>query len=181
MIHYAQSLLLAHLAEAAPQPIPMTPWWVVTFLWCQLRRQSGLDCTYARTRVEFWCCCPCFVAAIFWWNIQLEVPPRVEFTPHPQAGNTTGCGPNGVAFPYFLVRKYHPGGILGTTSWWQFWGVLHVRLFSSATAMMVPPFFFLLPPLVYSVLLPLLILIALDKILSRMTTWQIWPKAEKAA
>jgi negative regulator of replication initiation len=37
MIHYAQSLLLAHLAEAAPQPIPMTPWWVVTF--------CGVSCT----------------------------------------------------------------------------------------------------------------------------------------
>lgn len=31
MIHYAQLLLLDHLAEAAPRPIPMTPsWWVVT-------------------------------------------------------------------------------------------------------------------------------------------------------
>jgi hypothetical protein len=39
MIHYAQLLLLAHLAEAAPRPIPMTPWWVVTFLWCQLHGQ----------------------------------------------------------------------------------------------------------------------------------------------
>jgi hypothetical protein len=38
-----------------------------------------------------------------------------NFTPHPQAGNTTGCGPNGVVFPYFLARKYHPGGILAIT------------------------------------------------------------------
>jgi hypothetical protein len=123
MIHYAQSLLLAHLAEAAPQPIPMTPWWVITFLWCQLRGQligTGLHVRMSLflavvTRVEFWWFCPCFVAAIFWWNIQLEVPPRVVFTPHPQAGNTTGCGPNRVVFPYFLARKYHPGGILGRT------------------------------------------------------------------
>jgi hypothetical protein len=124
MIHYAQSLLLTHLAEAAPWPIPMTPWWVVTFLWCQLHGQligTGLHVRTSSflaviTRVEFWWCCPCFVAAIFWWNIQLEVPPRVEFTPHPQAGNTTGCGPNGVVFPYFLARKYHPGGILAITA-----------------------------------------------------------------
>jgi hypothetical protein len=116
-------LLLAHLAEAAPWPIPMMPWWVVTFLWCQLHGQligTGLHVRMSLflavvTRVEFWWCCPCFVVAIFWWNIQLEVPPRVEFTPHPQAGNTTGCGPHGVVFPYFLARKYHPGGILAIT------------------------------------------------------------------
>jgi hypothetical protein len=58
---------------------------------------------------------PVFCRSNFWWNIQLEVPPRVEFTPHPQAGNTMGCGPNGVVFPYFLARKYHPGGILAIT------------------------------------------------------------------
>jgi hypothetical protein len=39
MIHYAQLLLLTHLAEAAPRLILMTPWWVVTFLSCQLRGQ----------------------------------------------------------------------------------------------------------------------------------------------
>jgi hypothetical protein len=144
MIHYAQSLLLAHLAEAAPRPIPMTPWWVVTFLCGQLigtglhvRTSSFLAVV---TRVEFWWCCPCFVAAIFWWNIQLEVPPRVEFTPHPQAGNTTGCGPNGVVFPYFLARKYHPGGILAITQ--QYCMVLisrAVELFTWSACERVPP------------------------------------------
>jgi hypothetical protein len=31
-----------------------------------------------------------------------------------------GCGPNGVVFPYFLARKYHPGGILAITRWFQY-------------------------------------------------------------
>jgi hypothetical protein len=89
MIHYAQSLLLAHLAEAAPRPIPMTPWWVVTFLWCQLHGQligTGLHVRTRSflavvTRVEFWWCCPCFVAAIFGGIFNLKY--HHEWNSHP--------------------------------------------------------------------------------------------------
>jgi hypothetical protein len=124
MIHYAQSLLLAHLAEAAPRPIPMTPCMVgCHFFVVSAARTINRDwiaCTHefiscSRNMSGILVVLPVLVAAIFWWNIQLEVPPRVESTPHLQAGNTMGCGPNGVVFPYFLARKYHPGGILAIT------------------------------------------------------------------
>jgi hypothetical protein len=54
----------------------------------------------------------------FRWNLQLHLPPRVEFTPCFLAGNTMKCSSKPVVFPYFTTRKYHPSGILGTTHWW---------------------------------------------------------------
>jgi hypothetical protein len=116
MIHYAQSFLLAHLAEAVPRPIPMTPWWVVTFLWCQLHGQligTGLHVRTSSflavvTRVEFWWCCPCFVAAIFWWNIQLEVPPRVEFHTPPSGGQYHGVWSKWGGIPVLPREKIPP-------------------------------------------------------------------------
>jgi hypothetical protein len=53
----------------------------------------------------------------FRWNLQLHLPPRVEFTLCFLAGNTTKCSSKPVVFPYFTTRKYHPSGILGTTRW----------------------------------------------------------------
>jgi hypothetical protein len=54
----------------------------------------------------------------FRWNLQLHLPPWVEFTPCFLAGNTTKCSSKPVVFPYFTTRKYHPSGILGTTPKW---------------------------------------------------------------
>jgi hypothetical protein len=61
----------------------------------------------------------CFTGK-FRWNLQLHLPPRVEFTLCFLAGNTTKCSSKpAVVFPYFTMRKYHPGGILGTTRKYQ--------------------------------------------------------------
>jgi hypothetical protein len=44
----------------------------------------------------------------FRWNLQLRLPPRVEFTPCFLAGNTTKCSSKPVVFPYFYHKEIPP-------------------------------------------------------------------------
>jgi hypothetical protein len=88
-----------------------TPWhvWVILFgvssVVCGSTNKSGI--LSASPRV---------LQGNFWWNLQLHLPPQVDFTPSFLAGDTPRCSLRPVVFPYFTARKYHPGGILGTTS-----------------------------------------------------------------
>jgi hypothetical protein len=83
--------------------------------------ESCQSCVVEQTRVEFCLLHHGVLWGKFWWNLQLHLPPRVEFTPCFLAGNTTKCSSKPVVFPYFTMRKYHPSGILGTTPWWHRW------------------------------------------------------------
>jgi hypothetical protein len=77
--------------------------------------ESCQSCVVEQTRVEFCLLHHGVLRGKFRWNLQLHLPPRVEFTPCFLAGNTMKCRSKPVVFPYFTTRKYHPSGILGTT------------------------------------------------------------------
>jgi hypothetical protein len=81
--------------------------------------ESCQSCVVEQTRVEFCLLHHGVLRGKFRWNLQLHLPPRVEFTPCFLAGNTTKCSSKPVVFPYFTTRKYHPSGILGTTLRWR--------------------------------------------------------------
>jgi hypothetical protein len=80
--------------------------------------ESCQSCVVEQTRVEFCLFHHGVLRGKFRWNLQLHLPPRVEFTLCFLVGNTTKCSSKPVVFPYFTTRKYHPSGILGTTQRW---------------------------------------------------------------